>query len=100
MDGPSIKPHQAKALRMAMKETENLAITNDSGILCDVAEIRGVDGGKGVALVMLSKGEVISFLPVTNAILKRLKKELGLWAKIKNGSFKENWFGNFIVGKE
>lgn len=98
----TITPHEAKRLRQAFKATADKVDTEaglDPNILGDHAEIlnSNLDGRGEVYLAIRrggERGEVVARVPITNGILKRLKREIGFWKNVKSGAMAANRHGN------
>lgn len=89
----AIKAYEAKKLREAFRETgectEGEAAKVLNGPRGDTVEIIApLSGGPDTALLLTisREGQNIASIPVTNAILKRLKSEMGFWKRIHSRS--------------
>lgn len=87
-----INPLEAKALREAYRNTKPEDELPEDMIRGDYVEIRARHcvGKHGRGLVIIKDGKVVASVEITNAILKRLKREWAYWNDIHGGSLSDH----------
>lgn len=99
MEHQDIKPHDARKLRAAFKNTEGKEVDEDhKNVRCDHADIRWDQRHLCYIICLVKDDKVVASAPIKRRDFKRLKSEMALWDSTRSNEIPGHHFNLVRAG--